>query len=475
MVVFACLPNFICNSVDPKAFDQVQGMTDTVNRHLSVIRTYASSNPSILVAVAKPLCRQSPVWFFSQYGLLQDVFRDLFGQLKTPNMYMFTAPDPKKLQFNSDLIHLTPKCGELYLSIMFEQSSDLFTNVARYSSTVIASTAPTTGAPATTSKATPPGQATEVIDDSDSESFLSFNDTHDNDVTVIQETRSETVTLDMLYSEIKKTNDVMSKVNTNEREISSVRKLVTAGFKSTDLAIARIYEDQDFASNVAKENRVTIGSLVLSETTLPADRSAWIVYLTAKVNSMIKDLFKSNTDLIPVLVGVAVRPTRLNFKKEFPNFDAIFQSSAHALVFRRELGLATRKDSGAFKSIFVSNSVTLATRVRIEVMLSLSKHLNQNGFTCHVQSFVSRPVIHVKPPSSQVAKVYTYVDCVREFSGYFDTLDLTSAYRRAGTFFDGTLSRFFVVLTDGKSQSLRQQRSKQPNPSGNVVSGKRKR
>jgi len=48
-----------------------------------------------------------------------------------------------------------------------------------------------------------------------------------------------------------------------------------------------------------------------------------------------------------------------------------------------------------------------------------------------------------------VSKVYTFIDSVSQFRSYFDSIDLTSAYRRAGKYFEGTLSRYFVVLHDG--------------------------
>jgi len=84
-----------------------------------------------------------------------------------------------------------------------------------------------------------------------------------------------------------------------------------------------LYEDHDFASNVLKEYRVTIGSLKLDDTNLPADQNSWITFLSGKVNSIIKELFKKDDPMIPVLTGVVVRSTRLN--SEFSNFDAIFK------------------------------------------------------------------------------------------------------------------------------------------------------
>jgi len=465
MVVFACLPNFICNAVDPKASDhvQIQTFTDTIAHHLQAIRAYAESNPSTLVAVVQPLQRQSPACFFSQFLMILDVFNDLFSQYKVSNMHQFVGPDAKKLQFTGNLIHLTPKCGDQYVYSLFEQCGELFDNVSKYSSTVAAIT-DSAQSPSSSLMSTLFCKA--VLDDNtDSESFKTVHgspvDSDDPEVTIVQadnvhpSSAAGPVTLEMLYQEIKKSNNLVSKVHSHDEKIKVVQGQVSEGFKSTDLAIARLYEDQDFSTNVSKENRVTIGSLVVSEASLPTDRAAWIKFLTDRINSIIKLIFPAGSTPLPVLIGVAVRSTRLNFKKEFPNFDALFQSTADALSFRRTVSSASRHDGSPLKGLFVSNSVSLAIRVRIEVLLSLSRHLNQAGFISHVQSFVSRPVIHVKTSASPVSKVYTYIDCVKEFSGYFEKLDLTSAYRRAGTYFDGTLSRFFVFFNDSKAASLR--------------------
>jgi len=199
-----------------------------------------------------------------------DVFGDLFTKLKTPNLYLFTSLDSKRLQFNGDLIHLTPKCGDQYVSNLFDQSSELLKNVDKFSSTVIASPNPSTSK--SDSLMSQLNFRKAVLSDSDLDSSI------DMDVTVVPNVDSKPsgVTLDLLYAEIKKTNEVMLKVNSHDVELQAVRKSVSVGFKSTDLAIARIYDDQDFAANVLKENRVTIGSLVLSDSSLPNDRPGWI-------------------------------------------------------------------------------------------------------------------------------------------------------------------------------------------------------
>jgi len=57
--------------------------------------------------------------------------------------------------------------------------------------------------------------------------------------------------------------------------------------------VSRLYEEQDYQKNVLKENRVSIGSLLIQDSSLPTDRAGWIKLITDKVQAIILDVFKS--------------------------------------------------------------------------------------------------------------------------------------------------------------------------------------
>jgi len=108
--------------VDPISHDQVQRLSEAVSRYLTVVKGFdASDNQAKLVIIVEPLCRQSPAWFFSQYQIMINIFGDLCNQNHFANIYKFTAPDPKTLQFSGDLIHLIPKSGKKYVYDLFVQ------------------------------------------------------------------------------------------------------------------------------------------------------------------------------------------------------------------------------------------------------------------------------------------------------------------------------------------------------------------
>ncbi len=49
-----------------------------------------------------------------------------------------------------------------------------------------------------------------------------------------------------------------------------------------------------------------------------------------------------------------------------------------------------------FGKIFIANSVTLGTRVRIDIMKSIAEHCSNDKESLSVSAFVSRPVLHVR-------------------------------------------------------------------------------
>ncbi len=98
--------------------------------------------------------------------------------------------------------------------------------------------------------------------------------------------------------------------------------------------------------------------------------------------------------------------------------------------------------------------MTQSTLVRIEVLKTLAKKLSTATETAFVQGFISRPVLHYHVQegcSSSVdglGRSYSYVDAIAKFYSTASRLDLATAYTRAGSTFSGSMSQFFVVLSD---------------------------
>ena len=79
----------------------------------------------------------------------------------------------------------------------------------------------------------------------------------------------------------------------------------------------------------------------------------------------------------------------------------------------------------------MSNSVTLGTRVRIEILKAMAKCLGSNSETMYVSAFSSRPLLHVRPKetgSRQLA--FTFADAITRYGKQIRQSDLGEAYRR---------------------------------------------
>ena len=88
------------------------------------------------------------------------------------------------------------------------------------------------------------------------------------------------------------------------------------------------------------------------------------------------------------------------------------------------------------------------------MLKAFSKRLTSTTENAYVQGFISRPVLqyHVKEgcrsKADGVGRSYNYVDAVSKFGSKLSQKDLISAYARAGTVFAGSMSQYFVILSD---------------------------
>ncbi len=100
----------------------------------------------------------------------------------------------------------------------------------------------------------------------------------------------------------------------------------------------------------------------------------------------------------------------------------------------------------------MANSVSLSTRVRVDIMKAMAKKISDKTMTAHVAAYSSRPILHVrqvgKPESAN--RAYTFIDAVLNYGGSVNQLDLDEAYRRAGSAFRGQLEQHFVVLRENR-------------------------
>ena len=140
--------------------------------------------------------------------------------------------------------------------------------------------------------------------------------------------------------------------------------------------------------------------------------------------------------------------------REIPMAEVKMETKEIARKIR--LRFAERKRAGEdFGKLFVANSVSLGTRVRIDIMKAMAKKFSSEKQDFHVAIFSSRPVLRVKEKGSDKNPMsFTFIDSVVRYGRDMTEGDLEDAYRRAGKAFHGQLQQNFVVLRDRESNTV---------------------
>jgi hypothetical protein len=106
----------------------------------------------------------------------------------------------------------------------------------------------------------------------------------------------------------------------------------------------------------------------------------------------------------------------------------------------------------------MSNSVNLATRIRVDIMKAIARKITNRDEVAYVAGFTSRPTMHIRKAgggdSARPLKSFSYIDSVSRFGNMLDRKDLETAYGRAGRSFNGQLRQNFVVLNEMEQDAL---------------------
>jgi len=213
-----------------------------------------------------------------------------------------------------------------------------------------------------------------------------------------------------------------------------------------NMLFARTREELDTMANKAKEDRIILTGLT-SSTPPPADweqRKVWLRELVTATLKKIKPDFDGKIGYIN---------QGKNNGKDIPMVEAKLASATTAIANRKAFADKRKENDGKkFGRLYVANSVSLSTRVRVDIMKAMAKKISDKTMTAHVAAYSSRPILHVrqvgKPESAN--RAYTFIDAVLNYGGSVNQSDLDEAYRRAGSAFRGQLEQHFVVLRENR-------------------------
>ena len=205
-----------------------------------------------------------------------------------------------------------------------------------------------------------------------------------------------------------------------------------------NLVMARMREDIDSISNTNKEDRMLITGLT-SKTPKPTgaeDARKWL----KDIVSEILDKIESGSS-----AKIAFITQGRSRDREVPLAEVRMSDREVAKRLRKKFA-NQRKAGQDFGRVQLTNCVTLATRVRIDILKAMAKKFTSDREDLFVYGYASRPVLHIRPKDQKKPMWLTFSDALVRFGSGLRRVDLEEAYRRAGVAFRGQLQQNFVVL-----------------------------
>jgi hypothetical protein len=248
--------------------------------------------------------------------------------------------------------------------------------------------------------------------------------------------RSEVVDLEMDETITDEAPALANRLSRLENEVEERRW-------NDNLIFARTREELDTIANKAKEDRVVITGLT-STTPPPSDwsqRKVWLRKVVIDVLKKVYPQFSGNLGFIN---------QGKNNGRDIPMVEAKCESVEVALAIRKSFAEKRKADVKTFGRLYIANSGSLSTRVRVDIMKAIAKKLTNKEVNAHVAAYSSRPILHVRDVGKPEAagRAYTFIDSVTQFGGSVIQDDLHEAYRRAGSAFKGQMEQHYVVLKE---------------------------
>ena len=420
ILVTSVLSNFLqdaCEAVDSAQL--LEAANSEISLHVSSLATYLRSNPLTRAVIVPPLPRLTPEWFnaylpcFTTF-LVSEVSKFSSGQIRV--LAPFVALPSS---FESDGVHLNAASGISFIQYVLNGIDQLL----------------------------PVLDAFDVASSQNhSQAFVSAPASfpkHSGFGSAVGEVTGSAGSSPLLHQAVSSLTSLTG----------SMRAEITARRLQDNLIFARLREDQDYALNKNREDRFTVSGLqvTIPPPQNPLERKEFFKeILSSLVLKACPDL-----DPQPKILDVYVN---MRYGRGPPFIEARLDSASASAAFRVAAAKLSKGEDPDpdFSGLFVANSVTLTTRVRIEVLRALAKVLSTTSEDAFVQSFSSRPMLHYQAregamfPAPGTNRSYSYVEAVGRWGDRLSTPDLIPAYRRARPAFIGCLEQYFVVLKESE-------------------------
>ena len=391
-IVVSVLENFLVDAVGEDVANGGNLVEQLIKDFAATLRATAERLPDTKLAVVMPMRRPAVEWYEEQLPMIKKTVATMIDELHLVKVGRIEGSLNSSQMFENDGVHLTKASGENFIGVILERAEDFFEAV-------------------------------------------SIDLTRDDS----EEKQPETKRTDS--DDIVNLNKTNNRVERLEAEMREVRRLRLGD----QLMFARLREDADFEKNKQKEDRIVINRLKIRDA--PAEYKDRIEFLKIKA----AEIFEF---LIPGFTGKALWVThgRINEVTSSLSFlEAKMDSTKSAVDLRKAFvqKLRSKGLTGEYENIFITNSVTKATRVRIDILKAIARKITNDREAAYVASFISRPVLHIKKiiegEQTFPYKSFTFVEAVTRFRNEIEDGDLAEAYERSVPF-EAELEQNFIVL-----------------------------
>ncbi len=351
-VVISVIENFICEAV--------KGVTDeseankrcekVIKEYLEIVHETSKRLKESKFALAQPLLRPGNLWYSDRFEDISKFYDEGLKTMSASNIMRLEPLSRMSQKFEYDGIHLTPDYGTIYVQTTLEKAEAFFN--------------------------------AEYID------LESIMETTDETESLAAGVRGQKIPL--LPTQGKP--DLGERVSKLEWRFQKMGSEIEARRFEDSMVLARIREELDTMTNINKEDRLIITGMA-NKTPMPQgyqEKKKWVLDMVGGVIDRIEQ-------------GTAAKIIWANQgrkgDKEIPMAEVKMESKEIARRIR--LKFAEKKRAGEdFGKLFVANSVSLGTRVRIDIMKAMAKKYTNDKLDFHVAIFSSRPVLRVKEKKS---------------------------------------------------------------------------
>ncbi len=423
----AVLANFICDAVSTVPPSELLLAANTeLTSHVQTLHNFVQGRPQTRVVIVPPLPRPDPAWYNVQLpGFLTHLFGEV-SRLDSPQIRLLSPFAAPSEYFETDGVHLKKEAGIQYIQFVIhgvDQVLPVISCVSTENST----------------------NATQVLGSwASSPPQTQSHPSSSSHVMTNTSVRPPFVPAPIGQDQFGVALNSLTRLH------HALSLDVQARKDQDNLIFARIKEDLDFEFNKNRENRFTISGLRPKEPVPSVGQERKQFFLTI-LNDLVSEACPDR-DPPAEVTDVFVN---MRYGRGPPFIEGKMRDSTASSAFRIAAAKLAKDESPNFKGLFVANSVTLATRVRIEILRAVADLVRNASVQAYVQPFSSRQVLHLKMKDPIVGvldgvnRSYTFVEAVGRWGSQLSQYSLIPAYRRARPAFIGALEQYFVVLKEG--------------------------